>query len=695
MDQAVILEGETGFVGFASRVNPRLLGPGMLQLSQNGRIDRGEWQTRKGADRLASGISTTDAPIILPFTLAPDVAVSSLTRSGATVTATTSAAHGYATARRIEIRGAVETDYNGDFTITVTGASTFTYTILGTPTSPATGTILANGGPVLRESYAGGLQTAGVFRNPRFEANREWIVLVGGDSVYLWAQGQSLILKSYPAGEDVTGDDTVSVVQAFDQLLLLRSRPLTGDYAPKAVTSIAQTSGTATITMTAAHGWTTGFRVRIEGAGQAGYLHEFDITVTGASTFTVSVPAGTVSPATGTMTARRVQKPLVWTGETSTNFVSTVAGVPSVGPTYNALWSTHLACYHNNQLVTAPTPVRDTVQVSQVLDYNVYDPLFKSFRANAGSDDSIVALHSFAERQVLIFGSKSIYRAVIDLNAAGDSFNPATSVVELVTSEIGCAARHTVVTAGQFVYFLSASGVYRLDSSFEDLKVRGRTMPLSDPVQDQLADITGSAIQTSLGVYHDNRYYLAIPTGGATGPNRVLIYSFLNEAWESVDTYPFEITSLQVSQYDGVRRLFAVTRAGSLYLLEQRADGDVPPLSDAPLPVAGLLRTRRYQGPRPGKKRWLRASASIILPAGAGQAGLKAVTQNPDVDLDLGTVTQASGGEEDYEVKRPMRLRAHEVSLEIDTRAGRPTVRGLTVDVVSNAPGDGRTRDSN
>jgi len=694
MDEAVILEGDTGFVGFASRVNPRLLGPGMLQLSQNGRIERGEWQTRKGADRLASGISATDSPIVLPFTLASDVAVSSLTRSGSTVTATTATAHGYATGRRVEIRGAVETDYNGDFAITVTSTTEFTYTIIGTPTSPATGTMFANAGPVLRESYAGGLQTAGVFRNPRFEANREWIVLVGQDACYLWSQGQSLITKSYPAGEDVTADDAVSVVQAFDQLLLLRSRPLTGDYAPKAVTSITQSSGTATVTTTAAHGWSTGFRVRLEGAGQAGYLHEYDITVTGATTFTVAVPSATVTPATGTITARRVRRPLVWTGQTGTDFVATVAGVPAVGPTYNALLSTHLACYHNNQLVTAPTPVRDTVQVSQVLEYNVYDPLYKSFRANAGSDDSIVALHSFAERQVLIFGSKSIYRAVIDLNSAGDSFNPATSIVELLTTEIGCAARHTVVTAGQFVYFLSASGVYRLDNSFEDLKVRGRTLPLSDPIQDQLADITGSAINTSLGVYHDNRYFLAIPTGGATGPNRVLVYSFLNEAWESVDTYPFEITSLQVSQYDGLQRLFAVTRAGALYLLDQRADGDVPPLDTTAIPVPGLLRTRRYQGPRPGKKRWLRASASIILPSGAGEAGFKAVTQNPDVNLDLGVVTQASGLEEDYEVKRPMRVRAHEVSLELDTRTGRPTVRGVTVDVVSNAPGDGRTRDS-
>jgi len=67
--------------------------------------------------------------------------VTSITRSGSTATVTTSAAHGLASNQYVEILGANETDYNGDFQITVTGASTFTYTVAGTPTTPATGTI--------------------------------------------------------------------------------------------------------------------------------------------------------------------------------------------------------------------------------------------------------------------------------------------------------------------------------------------------------------------------------------------------------------------------------------------------------------------------------------------------------------------------------------------------------------------------
>lgn len=39
------------------------------------------------------------------------------------------------------IAGATQTEYNGDFSITVTTTTAFTYTIVGSPATPATGTI--------------------------------------------------------------------------------------------------------------------------------------------------------------------------------------------------------------------------------------------------------------------------------------------------------------------------------------------------------------------------------------------------------------------------------------------------------------------------------------------------------------------------------------------------------------------------
>jgi hypothetical protein len=47
--------------------------------------------------------------------------------------------HGLSTGDKVSITGVVENEYNGVHTITVTGASTYTYAITGAPASPATG----------------------------------------------------------------------------------------------------------------------------------------------------------------------------------------------------------------------------------------------------------------------------------------------------------------------------------------------------------------------------------------------------------------------------------------------------------------------------------------------------------------------------------------------------------------------------
>lgn len=81
------------------------------------------------------------------------------------------------------------------------------------------------------------------------------------------------------------------------------------------VNSITQTGGTATVTTTVAHGYTTGQKVTIQGANQSGYnLPEVSITVTGLNTFTYSVAASTVSPATGTIQCG-IDYPYTWSNQ--------------------------------------------------------------------------------------------------------------------------------------------------------------------------------------------------------------------------------------------------------------------------------------------------------------------------------------------------------------------------------------------
>lgn len=105
--------------------------PALLELGSNG-VTGGTSGATGELLRVWSSASTDGAPV------GGNAIINTITRSGTTVTVTTAAPHNRTTAENVEISGAIEADYNGTFAITVTGETTFTYTIGGTPTTPAT-----------------------------------------------------------------------------------------------------------------------------------------------------------------------------------------------------------------------------------------------------------------------------------------------------------------------------------------------------------------------------------------------------------------------------------------------------------------------------------------------------------------------------------------------------------------------------
>lgn len=93
--------------------------------------------------------ATTGSPIerarvlaVAASTFTGGASVTSITRATTTATVTQTA-HGYSTGDDVRIYGADQPEYNGIKSITVTGANTYTYTVSGSPTTPATGTIVA------------------------------------------------------------------------------------------------------------------------------------------------------------------------------------------------------------------------------------------------------------------------------------------------------------------------------------------------------------------------------------------------------------------------------------------------------------------------------------------------------------------------------------------------------------------------
>lgn len=116
---------------------------------------------------------------------------------------------------------------------------------------------------------------------------------------------------------------------------------------PKAVASITFTGGVATVTMVGAHGFTTGQQIAIAGADQSGYNGTFQITVTGAATFTFPLTVSPVSPATGVITAAtngiparqlHMMKLLIGSWDTNRDAGGVMRGTPDLFPMgYEAL----------------------------------------------------------------------------------------------------------------------------------------------------------------------------------------------------------------------------------------------------------------------------------------------------------------------------------------------------------------------
>jgi hypothetical protein len=339
--------------------------------------------------------------------------------------------------------------------------------------------------------------------------------------------------------------------------------------------------------------------------------------------------------------------------------------------------------------------------LSDVLNPDLYDPFFQSFRANQGSNDYIVAVHPWVEGSFLVFMRNSIWLAQVNQFASTDggaySVDTPISKLELLTDEVGCSARRSVATAGQFVYFLSDAGVYRLDARL-DLKLRGDTKPLSDPISDQIARILRDGASDAVGLWHDNRYWLAAPVDGADINNALFIYSALNDQWETIDYYGFGLDNLLVSGQSTDRRLYAASRAGKLFLMEDLERGDDPP--DSTLreefftAVTGRIRTRRYGFGSMHTKRFVRSMADVVLPDTASIT-VKANMVNPDKEITLVPgQTNTSGLAEDYTLKQPIRQKAHYAELEFLTTANRPEIRNVSIEATVQTMAQTETRNA-
>jgi hypothetical protein len=191
-------------------------------------------------------------------------------------------AHGYAVGQTIRISGATQPEYNGTFVIAGVTANTFTYTISGTPASPATGSISAQPYGISRDGT-----TAIVSLVNHGYAN--------GDSILISGAGQAEYNGTFPI--TVLSNNTFSYTISGTP-----ATPATGTVTAQAA-KVVRSGATATVTL-ANHGYAVGQMILMSGAGQSEYNGAVTITGVTANTFSYAVAGTQATPATGTITAQ-------------------------------------------------------------------------------------------------------------------------------------------------------------------------------------------------------------------------------------------------------------------------------------------------------------------------------------------------------------------------------------------------------
>tara|TARA_Y100001938_G_scaffold146711_1_gene226174 strand:+ start:4064 stop:5692 length:1629 start_codon:yes stop_codon:yes gene_type:complete len=388
--------------------------------------------------------------------------------------------------------------------------------------------------------------------------------------------------------------------------------------------------------------------------------------------------------------------PLEWDGNTSNDFVIKANGSPGAGRIQCP--NTDFGVFFRNRLIIPqPADSNYTVLMSDLLDTDNYYAADSQFRINKGSADFLVGFYPYQEDQLIVLMRNSIHMINnIATTSAANTYE--------ITRQHGCVARKSIAQSGPQTFFLSDNGVIVLSPGTDPAKglgvaiskVQGETIPMTRQIQDQFADVNYKYADLACGVVHDNKYYLAVPVGSSTKPNKVFVYDLLTSTWISVDSYPAMAGSLAFQVDDWVicshgsnptkRRLFACNPTG-WYLMEEATIDDsgrkIGSTSESgTTAIAGKLKTRFYTLGNQDVKRWRRGQLGVNTVA-SDAFNLKVNTLDPDSSTTVLSHT-ASGTEEALLRFGTGRTRGYGAQVEINVTAGCPSFRHVSVDAIQN-----------
>lgn len=710
LDSAIVDDGDVGFTKWNNRLRPDQLKQGEVADSYNGRMDiEGAWQTRKGLESFGPTLTanTESIRLVSPavWYLYGAVSISSASRSGTTVTVNT-ATNAFLTSTLVNIAGVSGTvDPTGNRLITVVSNTQFTFTIAGATGSETYTVSSGTAGPAkLTGTQTTGVYGSCVFSDPSSQNANYIIRATNQNAIATPVAGGSSTTISYPAGTTLSSD--VELLQCFDKVLLFRegsaalewdgdlsgspafTEVASGTYTQPvyfdAASNATITDGVVTITATS-HGLAVGDTVYVVDRGSSELQEgDFPYTVSDVPTANSFKFLGQVPDIASD---RIVVSKKISSGK---GFIH----MPAPGWGYyhqRRLWVPYW--YEPGAGSYSDRTVRDEIIASDILDSDTYDRIQNQYRITAGIADYVVGLQAFAEDNLLVFNRNSIHLV------RGISGSVADTSVQLVTSEVGCVARRSIVQIGNQVLFLSDNGVYA--AAFGDLyNLRGAGVPLSEPIAATIKRINKDYADRAVATYFDNRYYLAVPLDASTTNNAILIYNFLNQGWESLDATGqtgWVIDNFLVAENSGLASLYTVSPSGSIHKVDDRSDGNdnlslFAGISATIYPISSNVTTRQYSYGTMDRKKFNTYELHIESSASeSSNATFSAEVENPDSTVSLGSLSSLLGSNlavgEDASVRgRIGNKRGYGVQMTVAPSNGRPKLRAVKVQAMLTDP---------
>ena len=393
------------------------------------------------------------------------------------------------------------------------------------------------------------------------------------------------------------------------------------------------------------------------------------------------------------------KNPLEWSGDytTPTAFVVKENLSPTAGRVECP--NTDFGIFFANRLIVPqPSDSDYTIIMSDLLDTDNFYEAESQFRVNRGTADQLVGFTPYMENQLIVFFRNSIH---LINNCAVTS---AAAVFE-ITRQHGCVARKSVASSGPQTYFLSDNGVFTLQQGLDPAKglgvaiskVSGEALPLSQPIQDQFAEVNYASADKAVGIVFDNKYYLAVPTGASTTNNKCFVYDILQNSWTSVDSFPagFQIDDF-VTALHGTspkkRRLFAVSDKGWHLVEEGDVDvtGTIGSASTTDHAIPARLKTRSYTFGTIDVKSWKRGQLGTNVKSG-DQFTIKVNTIDPDNSSNVVHTENYTGSEEEKLIRFGSgRVRGYGASIEVNVQAGRPSFRHVSLEGIEGGANNRR-----